>query len=185
MRYLLFVIASLFVLVFPQVGSAQDEATPSAEPVQETIETISYTLPYPGILPDNPLYSIKMIRDRIVLFLISDKIKRSQFNLLQADKRLQAGVYLFQKDANKTSLALSTISKGQNYFVDAINDATDVQKEKKEVGSLINELQTATRKHREVLLVLRENVSGEHKQTVDLLLQQVESLNKKAETLAQ
>src|SRR3989344_6985739 len=63
--------------------TATDSATDQVE---------EYTLPYPGILPDNLLYPIKVFRDRIVSFLISDPLKKAEFNLLQADKRLQAGV---------------------------------------------------------------------------------------------
>lgn len=181
MRNIFFVL-SVLSLFFPSLALAQETATPSATPTAPI--RVEYTLPYPGILPDNPLYSIKMIRDRIVLFLITDTMKRSQFNLLQADKRLQAGVYLFHEDKERTALALSTISKGQNYFTDAIREAAIVKKEKKEVGSLISELQTATRKHREVLQDLRGEVSGEHRQTVDLLLSQIDSLKKQADTLA-
>ena len=39
-------------------------------------EKIAYNLPYPGLLPDNPLYLAKVVRDRIADFLI---LKRLSF----------------------------------------------------------------------------------------------------------
>ena len=55
---ILFNITSHSNLVFAQqVESAQTEAaTDSAK--------INYDLPFPGILPDNPLYKLKILRDR-------------------------------------------------------------------------------------------------------------------------
>src|SRR5260370_38981843 len=58
---------------------------------------MDYQLPYPGILPDNPLYELNALRDRIYGFLISDPLKKSEFDLLQADKRLAVGISLFNK----------------------------------------------------------------------------------------
>lgn len=77
-----------------------------------------YSLPYPGILPDNPLYKLKVIRDFVMGFFISDPVKKSNYNLLMADKRTSASQILF--DSGKQKLALDTISKAQNYYELAI-----------------------------------------------------------------
>ena len=88
--------------------------TPVASPSPSPI--IDYPLPYPGILPDNPLYLMKALRDRVVSIVISDPLKKAQFDLLMADVRLNAAQYLFAKGEEKYSLAETTISKGENYF---------------------------------------------------------------------
>src|SRR3989344_3906165 len=48
----------------------------------------NYVLPYPGMLPDSPLYKIKVLRDKVTAYLISDPQKKAEFYLLQTDKQM-------------------------------------------------------------------------------------------------
>ena len=98
-------------LLFSPLSVVAQEGSGSA-----ALERVSYDLPHPGILPDNAMYPVKMFRDRVVSMFISDPVKKAEFNLLQADKRLQAGVYLLNKEAAQAELALTAISKGENYL---------------------------------------------------------------------
>lgn len=141
----------LLLLVRPVVTFAQSDSSQSAGFVPTPTPAITYTLPYPGILPDNPLYPLKMLRDRIILFLITDPVKRARFNLLQADKRLQAGVYLYQHDKKKAELALSTMEKGANYFGQALDQTRQLKQTKVDITDLTNTLDNAARKHEQVL----------------------------------
>lgn len=79
-----------------------------------TSEKVVYELPYPGILPDNPLYFVKIVRDRIIEFLTRDNIKKAQLYLLFSDKRAASALVLVQN--GKNSLAITTLSKGEKYF---------------------------------------------------------------------
>src|SRR3989344_5431146 len=117
---LIFFVLNLGVSVLSVVYSKESEVTPLVI-ISETPEikkSVEYNLPYPGLLPDSPFYSLKSLRDKIVSFLISSPLKKAEFNLLQADKRLNAGLYLFNsakqnggdKDAKKINLAIVTIS---------------------------------------------------------------------------
>lgn len=117
---------------------------------------VEYTLPYPGILPDNPLYFLKVARDRIVSLLISDPLKKAEFNLLQADKRLNTGIYLFNKDKSKISLSQSTISKGENYFEDAIKSVREAKEQGMETNDMLRRLSDSSYKHQEVLKSLEK-----------------------------
>lgn len=80
---------------------------------------INYELPYPGMLPDNPLYFLKAIRDGLVKRLINDDMKMARFSMLNAEKRTFAMMLLIEK--NKDKLAIETMSKGNNYLDDSIN----------------------------------------------------------------
>jgi len=87
-RFLFALFVSLYFLV-TSVSFAQNNSSSSANSIvslDTRKQSIDYTLPYPGLLPDNPLYPLKMIRDRIILFLINDSAKRTEYYLLQADK---------------------------------------------------------------------------------------------------
>ncbi len=75
-------------------------------------KSADYSLAYPGILPDNPLYSLKKIRDKITPILITDTIKKVDFYVLQTDKGINAANSLIDKKNYK--LALDTALKAEN-----------------------------------------------------------------------
>lgn len=136
---------------------------------------IDYALPYPGMLPDSPLYNLKVLRDKIISFLISEPLKKAEFNLLQADKRLQAGVFLINKDKTKTALAISTISKGQNYFEEAVQKLKEAKNQGKDIGSLLDRLVVSSKKHQEVLKKFVMDVS-DNKDEASKLVERMEKL---------
>ena len=142
---------------------------------------INYELPYPGLLPDNPLYFLRIIRDKTINFLIADPLKKAEFNLLQADKRLNAGIYLFNK--GKSSLALSTISKAENYFEQAIGKAKEARKEGVAINEIARKLISSSKKHQEVIGVLKEKFPPNFKSSFDLQLQRVNGFIKEAVSL--
>lgn len=152
-KIILFFIILLFA-VFIEFFAATEAAF--AQEVSPTpTPKVDYQLPYPGILPDSPLYFIKAARDRIVKFLISDPLKKGEYNLLQADKRLNSGVYLFKKGKSKYELTQSTISKGENYFGQALEKAREAKRQGKDAADLLRRLKESSRKHQEVLRTLR------------------------------
>lgn len=101
--------------IAPLVG---EEATEEGELVEEQKE-VDYFLAYPGVLPDHFLYPIKMIRDRIWLWLTMDPLKKAELLLLFADKRLGAGKVLVE--GNKVDLGITTFSKAEKYLQRAAN----------------------------------------------------------------
>lgn len=129
-------------------------------------ERSDYSLSYPGILSDNPLYFIKALRDRIIEFLTSDPVKKSEFYLLTADKRLNEGVMLFDKGSSKYQLAESTISKGENYFEKGLNQIRFAEKQNLPVDSLIQKYHMSSHKHQEVLGDLINKSSGSVKDSL-------------------
>lgn len=142
--YALFLALSMFAV--PKIYSIvnQEQATDSASP------NIEYTLPYPGILPDHPLYPLKVLRDRILLLLIIDPLKKAEFSKLLADKRLNMGIFLIDK--GKPVLAESTISKGEKYLL----QGTEILKKTKVEGAMIpaeitDKFILAAKKHQEII----------------------------------
>jgi hypothetical protein len=145
---LLLIICSLFVA---ETTFAKEQATESTK--------VDYNLPYHGMLPDSPLYFIKTFRDRVMATLISDSLKKAEFDLLQADKRLSASVALFER--GKKDLAESTISKGLNYYEDGVKSLEMARKQGKEIGGLLTNYDLSIKKHVEVLGELKGQTTGE------------------------
>ena len=115
MKKILFAFIFFVVLFSPRVYAQVTPTESIPIPTGSTTPTptpseIDYQLPYPGILPGSPLYSLKMVIDRIMELLISDSLKKANFYVLQADKRLGSSLMLFEKKENV--LAETTLSKG-------------------------------------------------------------------------
>lgn len=171
-------LVALLVLLVPSVAatpakptkaptsSTMQEIAPSAQGVlsrDEAEKKPEYMLPYPGILPDHPLYIFKRLRDWILDRLIVDPLRKVEFYVLQADKRLNMGVVLIDK--KKDVLGEEVISKGEKYFNNAIYTLLARKNEGKEVPTyLVEKLERSLEKHTEVLTALIAKTSGQIQQ---------------------
>lgn len=151
-RVILFLI--IFILSYTQVLSI--DFPPRVNPsVASNVLSSDYILPYAGILPDHPLYFLKVGRDRILDFFTKEGVKRVEFNLLMADKRLKMGEQLM--DNGKNALALTTVSKGEKYFAKSVSSLVVVRGSSKENASMLYEkLAKSSVKHKEVIEKLME-----------------------------
>ena len=157
---------TFWVLVFSVIKTVAGEDPPVAtESIQK--QEINYFLPYPGILPDHFLYPVKMVRDRIQLWLTTNPLKKAELMLLFADKRLGAGKALIE--GNKIDLGISTLTKGEKYLQRAVFQET-LAREKEETRVLLEKLSLAALKHEEVLSGLQEKVSDEANETLKTIL---------------
>lgn len=105
--------------------------------------SIEYVLAYPGkILPDNPLWYLKVLRDKVWYAITFNSSKRAELNLLFSDKRLNSSLELFKK--NKSDLGLSVLTKSGKYIESASNMLGDDK-------DLYEKLALASLKHREVI----------------------------------
>ena len=172
---IIFIFFSYAVTSFAKDSSKEDTSvsTPSSS------KTIDYTLPYPGLLPDSPLYILKVLRDRIVSILISGPVKKANFDLLQADKRLNEGVFLFNKGEKKYSLGESTISKGENYFEKGIAEVERAKKQGIVTTGTSQRFHLASLKHRETIKSLINKSSGDIKHRLLLDDKRMEEFEKK------
>ena len=165
---LLFVVSSpmpsFAVATPPPVGGPKPTVTLSAQPAGEVIDPSmekkqEYLLPFPGILPDHPLYFLKQLRDGIMDRLIVDPLRKAEFHVLQADKRLNMGKLLVEQ--GKGTLAESTISKGEKYLERAVSGLSAFKSMGRPVpASLIDRLTRSMEKHVEILGELIAKTSG-------------------------
>lgn len=128
----------------------------------------SYYLPYPGILPDHPLYFLKMIRDRIWFWLTIDPLKKAEVLILFADKRLGAGKFLIE--GGKVNLGLSTLEKAEKYLERAAAALEGAGNKGEEAKLFSDNLKKAASKHEEVLVQIKESLSEEKASSLEKLL---------------
>lgn len=137
-----------------------------------------HNLPYPGLLPDSRFYFIKMTRDKVIGMLISDPIKKVEYDILTADKRLSSGIYLLMKTEDKYQLATSTISKGENYFVDAVSKLELARKQGIGISETKERVSTSLKKHQDILKRLETKFKGNTKGEIAKEIKRVEQLQK-------
>ena len=132
------------------------------------VEPVNYQLPYPGrILPDHPLYFLKMIRDRIWLFLTTDPLKKAEVLLHFADKRIGTAEFLIEK--GNPQLAIETALKAEGYLERAVAQEIKAKEMGKETRRLLEKSLKASQKHEEIILTIQEKVEGQEETFENLL----------------
>lgn len=109
---------------------------------------VEYNLPYPGLLPDSPLYFLKVARDNITVFFLRDEKQKAFYYLFLSDKRLAAGEVLFNTGQKK--LGGVTVLKAQEYYRWAADLTVKIKNQE-----LTEKMVVAGAKHREVISLLQ------------------------------
>lgn len=176
---LLFLLISQPALAqYDGISIPTQDITPSPTP---TPRFNNYSLPYPGILPGNPIYSIKAIRDKMIEIMTTDPSKRTSFYLLQADKRLAAAILLFDQD--KPELGEQTLSKSQNYLDKSIADAKAAKKLHENVDDTVAKIKESSQKQTDEIKAILPKEKGETAEKLKKDLIRAEELQKTAEAL--
>lgn len=152
----LFAVPTAVFAVSATATAAREEAVTAASNAgdQSVVVTqttkVNYELPYPGMLPDSPLYFLKQARDWILDKLIVDPVKKAEFYILQADKRVAMGIVL---DAGgKAPLGEEVISKAEKYMNNAVQTLLTLKDQGKDVPAyIVDHLAKALTKHTEVI----------------------------------
>lgn len=134
------------------VNSAPN-ATAAATLVVVETTPLDYVLPYPGLLPDSPLYFLKVTRDKLMTLLIQNPTDRAFYLLFLSDKRLAAAKELLAK--NDSLLAAQTFLSAEDYFTQAVTEA-ERGGESSSQTDLVAKLTVSSAKHKEILT----NVKG-------------------------
>ncbi|MCA9371851.1 hypothetical protein KC726_03040 [Candidatus Woesebacteria bacterium] len=138
--------------------------------IQIEPKTVVYNLPYPGILPDHPLYFLKSIRDDLLLVTTRDPNKKAQLLLHLSDKQIATSKALLEK--GKEEKALGSLDKSQDLFKDIFSIIKTAKAQGQDVPSEFKEtlLQSNT-KHKEVVSEILEEVSEANIPTIQRILE--------------
>ena len=172
------VVFGLAILLFSVLATTSPKAAESS-----TVSAhVNYYLPYPGILPDSPLYRIKAARDMLSTWFTFNREKKAEKELFLADKRINAAVFLIE--GGKSSIGLTTATKAEKYLEQSVQRAVQLQKSGRDVKSLLGKQAIAIQKHNQILLDFKKSLSGEQGAAVDRMIEINTSLSKSiSETL--
>ncbi len=174
--FALFLLATPAFAQYDQISIPTDEITPSPTSAPKEV---NYDLPYPGLLPGNPLYSLKALRDKIEEIAIINPMKKSNFYLLQADKRFAASLKLF--GLGKDELAEHTLSKSQNYLEKSLDEAIKAKKQQGTAGDLFSRIRTSAQNQMQDIKSLGDQNNGELRQKLNSDLKRAQNLRNLAD----
>ena len=125
-------------------------------------QRIEYPLPSPGMLTDHPLYFLKLVRDKILEYLITDQVKKVEFDILQADKFLSMSEIQF-RSPGKTGYVAKTLTRSAEYSEKALADIEKIKTSGKSYRTDLKEkLLKSIGKHIEVTTLMTcENPSAD------------------------
>ncbi|MFC1711102.1 DUF5667 domain-containing protein [Patescibacteria group bacterium] len=155
---------------------SKNESSTSANVDQikiEKIEVIDYYMAYPGILPDHPLYWLKMLRDRLLLALTRDPVQRFEKLLLYADKRLGAAKVLIE--GSKVQLGVTTATKGEKYLEQAVNQYFELKESGKVDLKLEQKLLNANLKHQQILEQTLNKIPDQAKNAINKEIEKIKA----------
>lgn len=142
----------------------------SSQSITITEKKVVYELPYPGMLPDNPLYVLKDTRDKIIDFTTRDNLKKAEFYLLLSDKHINAAALLVKK--GKNALAVETLYKGEEYSTKIPKLIAKAKKQgESPTAQFIEKLKLSNNKHREVIEQLLKTIpQGDQKKIEEVFV---------------
>ena len=159
----------------------QPESSSSDAPITtaDVVKKSEYTLPFPGLLPDHPLYFLKNFRDFLLDKLIVDPIRRSEFYLLQADKKLAMAIAFIEK--GNTTRAEEVLAKSGKHMEQSIGGLATLKSQGKETpGYVVDRIANALVKHEEVLNEFVQKAQGNEKENFSAVLDFVKKLQGEA-----
>lgn len=181
MRKIILLIFGLFFLSLTQKSYAQELIIPtdSLSPAATATPTsIEYELPYPGVLPGSPFYVLKSIRDKFTEVLMPDPLRRSNFYLLQADKRLSIALILYEDERKEEGEVF--LSKSLNYLDMSLGKAQDASNNGENIMDILAKIKTSSAKQKEEIKILIKENSGENREKLENAYDRAEDIEKRA-----
>jgi hypothetical protein len=121
---------------------------------------VDYSLPFSGgVLPDSPFWSIKVLRDKLWLFITTDATRRADLQLLFADKRVGSAKILFEQ--NKPALGVATLEKAEGYLIAASESEKKIRASGGDTKDLLDRLNRASLKHYELIARMYDSAPDE------------------------
>jgi hypothetical protein len=153
-----------------EFSEADPAETQKEQVLGEDTVMVDYYLAFPGkVLPDNPLWPVKALRDRVWLWITTNPSRKAELNLLFADKRVAASKLLFERD--KPEIGYSTLTKAEKYLWQASVQERENRVEGIDTGEFLSRLAKASLKHAlvmdEIMTVAPEDAKPGVIQTMD------------------
>ncbi|OGK58550.1 hypothetical protein A3I56_02535 [Candidatus Roizmanbacteria bacterium RIFCSPLOWO2_02_FULL_43_10] len=139
--------------------------------IQAATEPIVYELPYPGILPDHPLYFLKRARDNVWVFFTRDNFKKAEVLLILADKKTAMALELANND--KWQLSVSMMNEANKHSAHIVETLALSKK----IGTtppsdFVDKVKRSSMKREEIMEDFAEKIPEEFEKLVEAAIKQ-------------
>ena len=144
-RYLIISLVALIVL-----SEAKSRAFAVTTDSVSVSTDSAYELAWPGLLPDNRLFPLKVIRDKIMFYFVLKPVKKIEYYLLLSDKYYYSSLLVFNK--GEQSLAEKIALRAENYYTNLVSEYKWAYWYHEDIPEALTvKIQKAALKHDEVL----------------------------------
>lgn len=128
---------------------------------------VEYTLAFPGILPDHPLYKLKLFRDKMKESMVKNPKQKVYFYLLQADKGILGTAMLIdKKEYDLAGVSLLRAEHNMTRITEVL-----LTFDFKQSPELLPKLQLASLKHQEIISALISRIPANTQKTFETVLE--------------
>lgn len=160
--HLILLITSLFILILSVEKNSQAINELNSD------QKNPYELSWPGILPDNKFYKLKVLRNKVIGKMIINPAKKVEFDLLMADKTIYASDLLNEK--GEIAFAKDAALKGEDYYSNLVQYYNQALLQHKKIPAVLDKKITkASKKHQEIFKKLEGNVNSNDKKTFQIV----------------
>lgn len=132
-------------------------------------KNINYDLPSAGhIMPDNPMWPIKVLEDRVEFRLSTSNESKAETALTLADKRLSVTLKLWNE--GEVNESVQTCQKAVGYLVTASIYARKANEDDADVHELLLKIANSALKHRQVLETMLSEAPEDARPAIHTLL---------------
>lgn len=128
-------------------------------------QTNNTELPYPGLLPDSPIYFLKIMRDKVKGFFFFGEDGKAQYALTLAEKRLSEAKAL--ADKGEDELASTTAEQAGIENENAQEHLAKAEAEGKDVATIVNRLAANSARQQAVLARVLEKAPEQAKAAIE------------------
>lgn len=170
----------LFVSIYRATGVKYQFSSPNDSSIGQPVfvSGVEYSLPFPGILPDNPFWFLKAFRERLNLYFTYDPLEKAERTLFLADKRLSAAEKLAQK--GKYSLAIATATKAEKYLETAMVEGKNADVRGEDASGFFETLSKAALTHRQLLDIMMASAPEDAKPILNKTMDSSKSVYEQA-----
>jgi hypothetical protein len=133
-----------------QSSSVKEVFSQAPSTIDTSIPKIDYQLPGTGAIgPEDPFWTLEVLRDRLWLTTTQDTLDRSQLLLLLANKRISYAHRLTEREDYEEAIGVSR--KAEMYLLDAVQVVKEYDVQSADTLSHHEALALSALKHREIL----------------------------------
>ncbi|OGK63027.1 hypothetical protein A2334_01420 [Candidatus Roizmanbacteria bacterium RIFOXYB2_FULL_38_10] len=143
---------------------------------------VIYDLPYAGILPDNPFYILKQMRDIVIELSTRDQMKKAEILLLSSDKKIHMALLLAKKGKSKLMIDTLTQAEEQSLRIPGLITSSKKQGVGPKEG-FVYRLKLSNVKHREVIEELIKNLPQGKEKEMGIIFDLNNKIRKQLDTL--